>query len=89
MKEDLMAGIKKLTDASEESCRQTMIELLELKDTEAYRKKMIGYEKQQTNNVNLVNKIIKSKKKQLDVSSNGRRLNSPRSLQAGPFGQRA
>jgi|688.fasta_scaffold174184_2 hypothetical protein len=36
-----------------------MIELLEIRDTEAYRKKMIGYEKQQTNNVNLVNKILK------------------------------
>lgn len=54
-----MVGIKMLTDVSEESCRQTMIELLEFKDTEAYRKKMIGYEKQQANNVNLVNKIIK------------------------------
>jgi hypothetical protein len=53
---------------------------------------MTGYDKHKASNVYIVKKIIKERKRQdgsaSEVSSQVRRPNSPRSLQAGPFGFR-
>jgi hypothetical protein len=53
---------------------------------------MVGYGKHRVSNIYLVKKIIRARSKpdgnMSEISSQIRRLNSPRSLQAGPFGFR-
>lgn len=83
--------IKARSVATEDSCRTAIIELLEVNDTK-FRQKIIGYEKHWVNNMNLVNRIIKNRKKQnessSDVSSFRRPYSPPKSLQAGAFAYR-